>query len=116
MRLVLTVLCTIFYFEVAICGIISHTLFNGSNPRKWFPSDGGWAYHVASSIGEWIVATMFCFYIITFTDEFKFIGFDHPPFRILEYDAMAPVHSGSDENADDANLLHHPRSIIAQEI
>lgn len=43
-----------------------------------YPSDGGWEYHVASSISEWIVATIFCFYILTFTDEFRDIHMEHP--------------------------------------
>ena len=34
-RLGLAVLCTIFFIVVAVCGIISHILFEGSNPRKW---------------------------------------------------------------------------------
>lgn len=79
LRLGLSVLCTIGFIVVAITGIISHILFNGPNPRKWLPSDGGWEFHVASSIAEWIVATAFCFYILTFTDEFRYIEFDHPP-------------------------------------
>lgn len=47
-------------------------------------SDGGWRFHVASSISEWIVATIFSFYILTFTDEFKYIKFEHP-------EVIAPV-------------------------
>lgn len=43
-----------------------------------YPSDGGWEYHVASSISEWIVATIFSFYILTFTEEFRVIKMHHP--------------------------------------
>lgn len=78
-RLAISVVCTIFFIVVAVTGIISHILFNGTDPRKWYPSDGGWEYHVASSISEWIVATAFCFYILTFTDEFRVMQLDHPP-------------------------------------
>lgn len=78
-RLAISVTCTIFFIVVAVTGIISHILFNGTDPRKWYPSDGGWEYHVASSISEWIVATAFCFYILTFTDEFRVMQLDHPP-------------------------------------
>lgn len=48
----------------------------------------GWHYHVASSISEWIVATIFCFYILTFTDEFKLITFDHPTISIAGYEQI----------------------------
>lgn len=77
-RMVLSVFCCIFFVIVAVCGIISHILFEGTDPRHWYPSDGGWRFHVASSISEWIVATIFSFYILTFTDEFRYIRFDHP--------------------------------------
>lgn len=47
-------------------------------PVLRYPSDGGWEYHVASSISEWIVATIFCFYILSFTEEFRAIKMHHP--------------------------------------
>lgn len=77
-RMILSGFCAIFFVIVAVCGIISHILFEGSDPRHWYPSDGGWRFHVASSISEWIVATIFSFYILTFADEFRYIQFDHP--------------------------------------
>lgn len=98
-RLGMAVLCTIFFTMVAVCGVISHILFNGKDPRKWYPSDGGWKYHVASSISEWIVATIFCFYILSFTDEFKIITIDHPPLAISGYDTVIIQSNGNDENA-----------------
>lgn len=83
-RLAISAICTVFFIIVAVTGIISHILFNGTDPRKWYPSDGGWEYHVASSISEWIVATAFCFYILTFTDEFRTMQLDHPPLIFIE--------------------------------
>lgn len=91
-RLGFSVLCTIFFFVAAICGIISHILFNGLNPRKWYPSDGGWEYHVASSISEWIVSTIFSFYILTFSDEFRDITFEHPSISLEGYDVLERIH------------------------
>lgn len=83
-RISIAGLCTVFFIVVAVTGIISHILYDGQDPRKWYPSDGGWRYHVASSISEWIIATLFCFYILTFTDEFRDIHLEHPPLRIVE--------------------------------
>lgn len=85
-RLGLSALCTIFFIIVAVTGIISHILFQGQDPRKWYPSDGGWKYHVASSVSEWIVSTIFSFYILSFSDEFKLITFDHPVIAIMGYE------------------------------
>lgn len=87
-RIGLAALCTIFFIIVAVTGVISHILFEGDNPRKWYPSDGGWKYHVASSISEWIVSLIFCFYILSFSDEFKLITFDHPPIVIIGYEVV----------------------------
>lgn len=94
-RLGLAVLCLIFFIIVAVTGVISHILFEGQDPRKWYPSDGGWKYHVASSISEWIVSTIFSFYILSFSDEFKLISFDHPPISIVGYENY--------QNNDDIN-------------
>lgn len=97
-RLVLSAFCTIFFIIVAVCGIISHILFEGKDPRKWYPSDGGWRYHIASSISEWIVATIFCFYILSFTDEFKLIDIDHPTISLMVYESIQIV--PNDEETD----------------
>lgn len=85
-RLGLAALCTVFFLIAAMTGIISHILFEGQDPRKWYPSDGGWKYHVASSISEWIVSTIFCFYILSYTDEFRDISFEHPPIIMVGYE------------------------------
>lgn len=92
-RMVLSVFCSIFFVIVAISGVISHILFDGKDPRHWYPSDGGFRYHVVSSVSEWIVATIFSFFILSFTDEFKYIQFDHPEisFRFIEEQSEAQI-------------------------
>lgn len=85
-RLTLAAFCTVFFIIVSVTGVISHILFNGENPRKWYPSDGGWEYHVASTISEWIVATLFCFYILSFSEEFRLISLNHPSITIEGYE------------------------------
>jgi len=83
-RFTLSVICTVMFFVVATTGLISHIQFIGNNPRKWYPSDGGWAFHVASTVSEWIVATIFCLYILSFTEEFKQISIDHPQLNFIQ--------------------------------
>lgn len=98
-RLGLSVLCTILFFVIAVTGLISHILFNGQDPRKWYPSDGGWEYHIASSISEWLMSTTFCFYILTFTDEFRGISVDHPQLAFLDLeDDCETINEINDEN------------------
>ncbi|KAG5677837.1 hypothetical protein PVAND_007559 [Polypedilum vanderplanki] len=92
-RIILSVFSTIFFVIVAVCGVISHIKFNGQDPRHWYPSDGGFRYHVASSVSEWIVATIFSFFILSYTDEFKYINFEHPQisFIIIEQEIETTI-------------------------
>lgn len=59
-------------------GYITEYLFLGDNPRKWNPNDGGWHYHVASTASEWVVAISFCFYILSFAEDFRNLSLEHP--------------------------------------
>lgn len=78
LRLVLSMICIVFFMLVAIPGVISHIDYDGKDPRHWYPSDGGWLFHVISSVSEWIVATAFSFYILSFTPEFRDVHIEHP--------------------------------------
>lgn len=77
-RIVLASICTIFFVILTVTGVMSHLQFHGKNPRKWYPPDGGWVLHVISTASEWVVAICFCFYILSFTSEFREVTFDHP--------------------------------------
>lgn len=88
-RFALAILCIILFVVVTVTGVIASKHFKGKDPRKWYPSDGGWEYHVVSSISEWILATLFCLYILTFTNEFKRISFDHPKVSIDGYEVVS---------------------------
>ncbi|GFG32451.1 hypothetical protein Cfor_04301, partial [Coptotermes formosanus] len=78
MRVVLAMVCTVFFILLSITGVISHLQFHGKDPRKWYPEDGGWEMHVASTVSEWIVATSFCVYILSFVQEFRAISIEEP--------------------------------------
>lgn len=83
LRLALSMVCVVFFLLVAIPGVISHIKYDGKDPRHWYPSDGGWMFHVISSVSEWIVATAFSFYILSFTPEFREIHMEHPQLIIV---------------------------------
>lgn len=53
-------------------------VFSGDDPRKWYPDDGGWGFHVASTVSEWVCAAAFNFFMLTLVDEFKSISMDPP--------------------------------------
>jgi DNA damage-regulated autophagy modulator protein 2 len=37
-RIILSCFCSVFFVIVAVCGVISHILFEGNDPRHWYPS------------------------------------------------------------------------------
>ncbi|XP_043261223.1 DNA damage-regulated autophagy modulator protein 1-like [Colletes gigas] len=78
LRTALSIFCTVCFFVSLITGVLSRMAYKGTNPRKWYKGDGGWELHVASAITEWVCATAFCVYILTFTDEFRDIKISHP--------------------------------------
>ncbi|XP_012264241.2 DNA damage-regulated autophagy modulator protein 1 isoform X1 [Athalia rosae] len=78
LRLSLAVGCTVLFVLGTITAALSQMFYHGDNPRKWHKEDGGWELHVASTVAEWICAGFFCFYILTFTDEFRSIQLKRP--------------------------------------
>lgn len=50
-----------------------------------YPSDGGWYFHVVSSISEWVIATVFSFFILSFTNEFRDVSLSHPQIALMSY-------------------------------
>ncbi|XP_078053796.1 DNA damage-regulated autophagy modulator protein 2-like isoform X1 [Augochlora pura] len=78
LRTGLSIFCTVCFFVTLITGVLSHLVYKGTNPRKWYKEDGGWELHVASTVTEWICAIAFCIYLLTFTDEFRDLKISHP--------------------------------------
>lgn len=83
-RLLFAVICTVFFIVTAVTAVVAQMLYKGKDIRKWYPDDGGWQEHVASTASEWIVATSFCAYILTFAYDFKEISMVEPQFVVLK--------------------------------
>ncbi|XP_024942879.1 DNA damage-regulated autophagy modulator protein 1 isoform X2 [Cephus cinctus] len=77
-RAILSGLTMILTIITVIPGYISVTEFKGSDYKKWLPSDGGWGWHVASAVAEWILALVYCAFLLTFVLEFRLISFEMP--------------------------------------
>lgn len=54
------------------------TFYTGNDYKKWLPADGGWGWHVASTTCEWILAIVYCAFLLTFVLEFRLINFEDP--------------------------------------
>ena len=55
----------------------------GSDYKKWLPNDGGWGWHVASAVSEWILAIVYCIFLLTFVPEFRLIHFEPPVVNVI---------------------------------
>lgn len=75
-RLVLAALCTYLFFVTIFmnCNTMS-VLFDESSSTTC-------SHHLISVSAEWLVATLFCIYILTFTNEFRKISVDQPVISI----------------------------------
>lgn len=82
-RLFLTIVLAITYITSSVFGPISYKYFHGTDTTNWRPEDGGYIYHVISSVCEWISAMSIDFYILSFAHEFKFMSISSPKFYMV---------------------------------
>lgn len=90
-RLALTILLAITFITSSVFGPISIKYFHGTDTTKWKPSDGGFVYHVISSVCEWISAMALDFFILSFAHEFKFMSISSPKFYMVSTVATRPA-------------------------
>ncbi|XP_066944363.1 DNA damage-regulated autophagy modulator protein 2 [Macrobrachium rosenbergii] len=114
-RLSLATVASICFLAGCVCASIAHSQFNGNDPTKWYPKDGGWGFHVASTASEWICAASFSIFMLTLVDEFKTISMD-PPQVYVSVDTLAPTqYSGigeNDQTAEDVQAILTQSSYI----
>lgn len=99
-RLALTILLAITFFSSIIFGPISIKYFHGTDTTNWKPGDGGYIFHLISSICEWISALSIDFFILSFVHEFKLMSISSPKFYII---STVPSRLEGLEESDDVN-------------
>lgn len=64
--------------------LITHhlTYHSGENYMTWERKDGGWSLHISSAIAEWILAVVYCIFLLTFAPEFRLIHFEAPEVKV----------------------------------
>ncbi|XP_026831105.1 DNA damage-regulated autophagy modulator protein 1 [Ooceraea biroi] len=87
-RAVLSALTLILTIATIVPGYISMSEFQGNDYKKWLPVDGGWDWHVASTICEWILAIVYCAFLLTFVPEFRLINFEDPVVTLMYLDKI----------------------------
>lgn len=75
-RFGLAFLCSYFFFVAILTNCESVRVIFGEKPPNHC------SYHEVSVTSEWIVATILCIYILSFTGEFKRISLNHPKIMI----------------------------------
>lgn len=97
-RLALTIILGVSFVTSTVFGPISFKYFHGTDTTNWKPDDGGYVYHVISSVAEWISAMAIDFFILSFAHEFKFMSISSPKFYMV-----STVSNMRDDVSDDSN-------------
>jgi len=98
-RLFLTIVLAVSYVTSSVFGPMAYANFKGSDQTKWKPSDGGYLYHVISSVCEWISALSIDFFILSFAHEFKFMSISSPKFYMISTVAVRPLEESASEDS-----------------
>ncbi|KAJ8932278.1 hypothetical protein NQ314_014770 [Rhamnusium bicolor] len=73
-----TVICIITLTLTSGFALVSILQFTGDDLTKWGKEDGGYDFHLVSTIAEWILAIFTQFFLVTYTEEFKLVEFSEP--------------------------------------
>ena len=77
-RTSLAVVNTTAFFLMLGAAQVATYYYHGEDPTKWEPDDGGWSWHVLSTVSEWVMALALDLTILSLVMEFKKIGLDEP--------------------------------------
>ncbi|KAF5286397.1 hypothetical protein FQA39_LY16317 [Lamprigera yunnana] len=83
-RLILCGISVSAFLISSFCGLIGLLYFKGEDPTKWNKNDGGFNFHIVSTITEWINAFGIVGFILSFTPDLKNISFEEPQIQIYE--------------------------------
>jgi len=107
LRMILAIVNSTAFVLMSVAAEVARYYYHGQDPTKWDPDDGGWSWHVVSTVSEWIMALTLDLTILSLVLEFKKIGLDEP--RIIVH--VDTVNSFLDiENSD---FPDNSRSLLA---
>ena len=66
------------FVVMLICGEVARASFHGDDPTKWGPGDGGWSFHIVSTVSEWLMALSLDLAILSLVPEFRQLEFEDP--------------------------------------
>lgn len=110
-RAVLCSIMSVTYVTLTVFGSIAFRQFKGSDPLKWGEDDGGYGFHIASTVSEWTMAIFMCVFILTFMHDFKRISLTTPEIVfMIEAERLDSIASNVAINDDRASPLDEPDS------
>ncbi|RNA31490.1 DNA damage-regulated autophagy modulator [Brachionus plicatilis] len=77
-RVILLIISFTLSMMFSIFSSISRSKFDGDNPRKWLPSDGGYLEHIVSTASEWILTFCLMGLLVSFSFDFRLIKVAYP--------------------------------------
>lgn len=77
-RAVLATIMTCTFMTSSVCGPMAFKRFQGSDPTRWRPWDGGWDLHITSTVCEWVSAMSLDVFILTYVREMHLISLSSP--------------------------------------
>jgi len=77
-RVSLAIVNTLCFLLMLVAAQVARYYYHGSDPTKWDPVDGGWTWHVVSTVSEWIMALALDLTLLSLVVEFKKIGLEEP--------------------------------------
>jgi len=88
------------FLLMMIAAEVAKYYYHGSDPTKWDPDDGGWSWHVVSTVSEWIMALALDLCILSLVMEFRKIGLEGPRI-VVNLDTMNSfLEINNSENSD----------------
>ena len=76
LRTILAATATSTFISTTVFGEVARSQFQGENPRRWRPEDGGWKYHIVSTVSEWLMALSLDLAIMTLAPDFTKLQFE----------------------------------------
>lgn len=112
-RLALTIILAICSIISTVFGTISIYYFKGKDITVWKPTDGGYLYHLISTICEWVAALSFDFYILSYAHEFKYMSISSPKFYMISTaNYLREEQQSEDSNYNVVNVVINNRDNI----
>ena len=77
-RTILAASATSTFLTSTVFGEVARSQFHGEDPRKWRPEDGGWQYHIVSTVSEWLMVLSLDLAVLTLAPDFTKLEFEEP--------------------------------------